>query len=154
MKKTVILILLFILVSRPGIAQNDSPTPKKEQNVIHADFGLIGFNVNYEKTFHKFRRSHLNFRTGLGYVIDFDLYGNVNLIGSVQYIIGNGFLHFETGLGINFMLHEAYGGAIEPGFMPLVMVGLRFEPPGPGPVFRVGVGTEGSLMSAGVGLKF
>lgn len=159
MKKITLLSALFLLLLLPAFGQDEAPSPKKAYNVIHADLGILGINLNYERTFKELPKSHFNYRGGFGYVLDFDTNNNFNLIGSIQYITGVKWFHFEAGLGLNYMMRKGWDNdLLEDVFvqqlMPLVMIGLRIEGPGPGPLFRMGVGTEGSIISAGVGWKF
>ncbi|MBN1951269.1 MAG: hypothetical protein JW801_08690 [Bacteroidales bacterium] len=157
--KKLCLLALLALPAFNCFGQLDTLHPRAAMNVIHVDFGIIGLNANYERTFREFNRSHLNYRAGFGWVVDFIAESNANLIGSVQYIYGVRWIHFEAGLGLNFMVRKAWDSIAEedylkPQLMPLVMIGLRIEPPGKGPVFRLGLGTESSVISAGLGWKF
>lgn len=160
MNKIALLSVLFSLIQLPAISQvEEAQSSKTAQNVIHGNFGIVGANINYERTFREFEKSRLNWRAGFGWVVDFDLESNANFIGSVQYITGVKWFHFEAGLGLNLMVGDRYiddlsESRVRPHVLPLIMVGFRIEPPVRGPVIRLGVGTEGSIMSAGLGWKF
>lgn len=160
LRKAGFLILFILLLHNPLFGQTDSTSwwYKPGKNVIHADLGFVGYSASYERTIFTFNKSQLNLRAGGGFLLYFDGF-YYNLIGSVQYLVGSKYLHFEAGLGLNYMLEEGSDGQLidrsaDPVLVPLVMVGLRFDLPGKGPVLRMGMGTESSLFSAGIGFKF
>ncbi|MBN1187212.1 MAG: hypothetical protein JXB49_33345 [Bacteroidales bacterium] len=149
--KTGFLLAVILLFSPSTKGQEDSLQIEMNPNVIHADFGILGVSISYERTIHQWEKSHLNVRAGIGRVITFTGDEARNIFPSLQLITGNGWFHFEAGLGINIIRTDYYK-EYEP--LPLAQIELRIEPPGEGFVFRVGIGLENNIINTGFGWKF
>jgi hypothetical protein len=130
------------------------PLSKPPRHTVGVYLGFLEYDINYERNIMQCPKSYSNIRLGFGYWTDLQSEGHyVN--SSFVYLTGKQNSHLELNLGFKFIVSGARSGleGSQNFLLPDIFVGYRYEKPGKGDVYRIGVGYPGLIMVGG-GIKF
>jgi hypothetical protein len=148
MKNILLLSGLFLLFS-PLFAQvNDAAIVKPYKNVIGLYFGMIEYNINYERNIIQHAKSQTNLRVGFGYLTDLQVEGRT-LNGTIVQMFGKHNSHLELNLGEKYFIDKSGNDNF---FLTEVYAGYRHEKQNGRSIFRIGL-CYPSFINIGFGLR-
>lgn len=144
-----ILICGMFLLFTPLFAQvNDAAAVKPYKNVIGLYFGMIEYNINFERNIIQLAKSQTNLRVGFGYLTDLQVEGRT-LNGTIVQMFGKHNSHLELNLGAKYFINKTENNNF---FLPEVYVGYRHEKLEGRSIFRIGLSYP-SVLNVGFGWR-
>jgi hypothetical protein len=148
MKNILLLSGLFLMFSPLCAQVNEPAAVKPRKNVIGLYFGMIEYNINYERNIIQRAKSQTNLRSGFGYLTDLQVEGRTINVTIVQ-MFGKNSSHLELNLGEKYFIDKSGNDNF---FLTEVYAGYRHEKQNGRSIFRIGLSYP-SLVNIGIGLK-